>query len=123
MGDTNQLVERFISSLEARDWDSWADLMHPEVVYELPQSRERIRGRDNYLRFNREYPGDWHLAPRTILADESAGVAWFDWRVGDQRGDGIAFFRFDDGLITHVTDFWPEPYEPPTGREHLTERW
>jgi len=26
-------------------------------------------------------------------------------------------------LITQVTDFWPEPYEPPPGREHLVERW
>ncbi len=28
-----------------------------------------------------------------------------------------------DGWITKVTDFWPEPYEPPAGREHLVERW
>jgi len=28
-----------------------------------------------------------------------------------------------DGLITRVTDFWPEPYEPPPGREHLVERY
>jgi hypothetical protein len=26
-------------------------------------------------------------------------------------------------LITQVTDFWPESYEPPPGREHLVERW
>ncbi|WP_197686166.1 hypothetical protein [Actinoplanes derwentensis] len=24
--------------------------------------------------------------------------------------------------ITRITDFWPESYEPPAGREHLTER-
>ena len=35
----------------------------------------------------------------------------------------MAFFEFADGLITRVTDFWPEPYEPPPGREHLVERW
>jgi hypothetical protein len=35
----------------------------------------------------------------------------------------MAFFEFTDGLITRVTDFWPEPYEPPPGREHLVERW
>jgi hypothetical protein len=34
----------------------------------------------------------------------------------------MAFFEFADGVITRVTDFWPEPYEPP-GREHLAERW
>jgi hypothetical protein len=28
-----------------------------------------------------------------------------------------------DGLITRITDFWPDPYEPPPGREHLVERW
>jgi hypothetical protein len=27
------------------------------------------------------------------------------------------------GLIARVTDFWPEPYDPPSGREHLVERW
>ena len=31
--------------------------------------------------------------------------------------------QYADGLITSVTDFWPEPYEPPSGREHLVERW
>jgi hypothetical protein len=39
-----ELVERFITSLEARDWDNWARLLHPGVIYEIPQSRERIRG-------------------------------------------------------------------------------
>jgi hypothetical protein len=24
-------------------------------------------------------------------------------------------------LIARITDFWPEPYDPPAGREHLVE--
>src|SRR5215471_11935180 len=36
-----ELVERFITSLEARDWDTWAALLDPAGVYEIPQSRER----------------------------------------------------------------------------------
>ena len=66
-------------ALEARDWDAWAGLLHPAVVYEIPQSRERIRGRDRYLRFNQEYPGDWHLRPKVTIADERHGVVWFEW--------------------------------------------
>ena len=96
MSDNRQIAERFIASLEARDWEAWTGLLHPDVVYEIPQSRERIRGRDRYLRFNQEYPGDRHVRPKVVIAD---------------------------GLITRVTDFWPEPYEPPAGREHLVERW
>ena len=118
-----ELVERFVASLEARDWDDWAALLHPAVVYEIPQSRERIRGRDRYLRFNQEYPGDWHLRPKVVIADEHHGVVWFEWRLDDRIDDAMAFFAFADGLITQVTDFWPEPYEPPPGREHLVERW
>ena len=119
-----QLINRFIETLEARDWEEWASLLHPEVVYELPQTRERIRGRDRYLQFNQEYPGDWHLHLKVSIADNGDGVAWFLWEVdGSEPGDGMAFFTFSDGLITSVTDFWPEPYEPPSGREHLVERW
>ena len=127
MGGHRELVEQFITSLEARDWEAWAGLLDPDVVYEIPQSRERIRGRDRYLQFNQEYPGDWHLRPKVIIADEHRGVVWFEWRLGggadDGADDGMAFFEFADGLITRVTDFWPEPYEPPPGREHLVERW
>ena len=123
MGGNRELAERFIASLEARDWDAWAELLHPAVVYEIPQSRERIRGRDRYLRFNQEYPGDWHLRPKVTIADERHGVVWFEWLLDGRTDDAMAFFEFADGLITRVTDFWPEPYEPPPGRGHLVERW
>jgi len=43
----------------------WAGLLHPAVVYEIPQSRERIRGRDRYLQFNQEYPGDCYSTSAT----------------------------------------------------------
>jgi ketosteroid isomerase-like protein len=124
MPDNRRLVVTFIESLEERDWDTWAGLLHEHVVYEVPQTRERIIGRDRYLQFNQEYPGDWHLRLKVALADDSDGVAWFGWELPDaEPADGMAFFTFDDGRIMTVTDFWPEPYDPPPGREHLVERW
>ncbi len=122
--DNRELVTRFIETLENRDWGSWARLLHPDVVYEIPQTRERIEGRERYLHFNQEYPGDWHLHLRVAIADDFNGVAWFGWELeGADPADGMAFFTFSDGLIDSVTDFWPEPYEPPAGREHLVERY
>ncbi len=121
---TRDLVLRFISTLDARDWERWIDTMQPEVVYEVPQTHERIRGRDTYLEFNREFPGDWQLRPHVVIADDDNGVCWFRWRLGDQpEEDALAYFTFRDGLISTVTDFWPESYDPPAGREHLVERW
>lgn len=123
MAAHRDIIERFISSLEARDWENWAALLHPDVVYEIPQTRERIRGRERYLQFNQEFPGDWHLQPKLVIADEGHGVVWFEWRLGGDVDDAMAFFDFSDGLITRITDFWPERYEPPAGREDLVERW
>ena len=118
------LAARFVDTLERRRWDELGHLLHTDVVYEVPQTRERIRGRERYVQFNREYPGDWHLSPRVVLGDDRRAVVWFAWCVADEPpSDGIAFFEVSDGLITGITDFWPEPYEPPPGREHLTERY
>jgi ketosteroid isomerase-like protein len=124
MTDTRSLVTGFIETLESRDWEAWSELLHPDVVYEIPQTRERIRGRERYLRFNQEFPGDWHLRVKVVIADDENGVAWFVWELGEaEPADAMVFFNFADNLITSVTDFWPEPYEPPRGREHLAERW
>jgi hypothetical protein len=123
MTDGKELVAAFVQRLEARDWAGLAELLDPDVVYEIPQSRERIRGRDRYVTFNAEYPGDWHLEPQVVLGDDRNGSVLFRWILGDESSLAIAFFEFLDDRITKITDFWPQPYEPPPGREHLVERW
>ena len=122
-GIAKELVGRYIAALEDRDWDALSAVLSPDVVYELPQTRERIHGRDRYLQFNREFPGDWHLTPVTVLGDDTDGALLFRWVLDGEDSLAIAFFGVVDGLIARVTDFWPEPYEPPPGRGHLTERW
>jgi AhpD family alkylhydroperoxidase len=41
----------------------------------------------------------------------------------DEPLDAIVFLEVVRGLIVKLTDFWPERYDPPPGREHLTERF
>ncbi len=88
-----------------------------------PDTRERIRGRDRYLAFNVGYPGEWHIEPQVVIGDGAHASLLFRWTLGDETSLAIAFFEVHGGTITKVTDFWPEPYEPPPGREHLVERW
>lgn len=123
MTDGKALVAAFADRLDRRDWVGFAELLSPDVVYELPQTRERIRGRDRYVTFNAEYPGDWHIEPQVVLGDDAQGALLFRWTLDGESSLAVAFFEHDGALITKVTDFWPEPYEPPPGREHLVERW
>lgn len=121
---TRQLAQDYVDSLEHRDWARLATLLTDDVVYEMPQTRERIRGRAAFLQFNVEYPGDWHLRVRRLVADGGHAALWLDVHVGDDSRQACVWLETTDRpLISHITDHWPDPYEPPAGREHLTERW
>ncbi|WP_189786097.1 nuclear transport factor 2 family protein [Streptomyces capitiformicae] len=124
MTELRGTVETFWATAQARDWDAFAETLAEDVVYELPQTRERIHGRERYVQFNREYPGDWQARVVRIVAEPGQVVSWMHVTVGLEEMHAISFFTGDEqGRIAAVTDFWPEPYEPPTGREHLVERY
>lgn len=124
MTTTQEAVTAYWAAAEARDWAGFAELLTDDVIYELPQTRERIHGKERYLRFNVEYPGDWHLTVHRVVGAERHAASWARFTVGGEEQPALTFFEFDDaGLIAKITDFWPEPYEPPAGREHLVERY
>jgi hypothetical protein len=107
--------------MAAREWDAFGEVLAEDVVYEMPQTGERIAGRERYLAFNREYPGDWRLDVTRLIVDGSSAAASMNFTVGDELMVGLVFLEVRDGLVCKVTDFWPEPYVAPPGREHLTE--
>lgn len=124
--DLRATVESYWTAADLRDWDTFAATLADEVVYDLPQTRERIRGKERYLLFNREYPGDWRVRVERIVADRDGRQAAVRtlFTDGGQESYAVHFFTFDaQGLISEITDFWPELYEPPAGREHLVERY
>ena len=124
MTDLRKTVESYWATADARDWTAFADTLADDVVYTLPQTRERISGRERYVEFNREYPGDWHVRIERVIAEPGQAVTWTHFTVGLEEMHAITFFTADEqGRIATVTDFWPEPYEPPAGRDHLTERY
>lgn len=125
MSEAHDVVTAYWAAAEARDWDAFGNLVAQDVVYEAPQSRERVRGRDAYLRFNSEgFPGDWHLSVQRIVGQGRQAASWIQMSEGDDRYPGLCFFELgEDGLITRITDYWPEPYDPPASRAHLVERY
>jgi predicted ester cyclase len=118
---TRAVVREYFDRMIARDWEGFGRLVSDDVVYELPQTGERITGRDRFVQFNREYPGDWQITVTRLIADGSTAAGSMNFTVGDEELVGLVYFEVPDGVITRITDFWPEPYEAPAGREHLVE--
>jgi ketosteroid isomerase-like protein len=110
---TRALVQQFWDAANARDWDRFGALLHPDLVYAVPQTRERANGRDGLVDVFRTWPGDWDAQVQTLIADERGAVTTIAFVIGSDCMTGISFFEFDGGLISRVTDWWPAPYEPP----------
>lgn len=120
-----RVVADYWAAAEARDWGAFGALLAEDVVYEIPQTRERVSGRDAYVRFNAEgFPGDWHLAVQRIVSQDRTAVSMIEFSEAGASQTGLCFFDLDAaGRIVRIADFWPDPYEPPAGRAHLVGRY
>ena len=124
MTTAHRIAASYWAAIERRDWTAFATLLADDVVYDLPQTRERVRGRDAYLRFNVEYPGDYQVSVERVIGEQRHAATWTRFTVDGATQEAQTFLELDDDdLIVKVTDFWPEPYDPPSGREHLVERY
>jgi ketosteroid isomerase-like protein len=123
--NAHQVVAAYWAAAESRDWDTFAGLLAEQVVYQAPQTRERVRGRTAYLRFNKDgFPGDWHLTVERIVGEDRHAASWVEFFDAGDHYPGLCFFDLDeDGRIARITDFWPSPAELPGSRAHLVERY
>jgi predicted ester cyclase len=121
----HEVVAAYWAAAEARDWNAFGALLADEVIYRGPQTREQVRGRDAYIRFNVEgFPYDWHVIVQRIVGEGQRAASWTEFTGPEGTQPGLCFFDLaDDGKIALITDFWPEPYELPANRAHLVERY
>ena len=119
----SDLILAYYQALNARDWVGLTALLHPQVLYEVPQTRERVRGAEAYVDFNATFPGPWSLEVQRVVADGLRGCAECVSHVQGQAQMMVAWFVFEGGLISRVTDYWPEQYEPPARASRFVERY
>ena len=124
-GSTHEVVAAYWAAAEARDWEAFGALLADDVIYRGPQTREQVRGRDPYVRFNVEgFAYDWHLTVQRIVGEGQHAASWIEFTGPEGAQPGLCFFDLaDDGKIAAITDFWPDPYDLPASRAHLVERY
>ena len=118
-----RIIEEYWKAANDRDWETFESLLHEDIVYEIPQTKERIRGRVAFREFNATYPGDWTLKVVSLVADESQVVSQIVFQINDEEQSAISFFEFKNELIIRIVEFWPEPYDPPTRQTDSVERY
>ena len=123
--NAHDVVDAYWAAAEARDWEAFGRTLAHDVVYRGPQTREQVRGREAYVRFNTDgFAYDWHLRVERIVAEGRQAASWIEFTGPEGTQPGLCFFELDgDDRIVRITDFWPDPYELPASRAHLVERY
>jgi hypothetical protein len=98
-------------------------LRHDDYVMEMPQSGERIRGRENMRAMQEAYPNPPDAVLRRVVG---SGEVWVMEATSDY-GDGEVYlvtdiFEFRDGKISKETRYYAQPFEAPEWRAPWTER-
>ncbi len=122
------LIATYWKAVDTHDWDLFDTTLADDVVHDLPQTRGRIRGKQACSRFHRERPGTRQIRVLRTVVESPQAATWTRTTSGLTELHAQTFFTTDPhtGLITEITEFWPEPpapYEPPTDRDHLVERY
>ena len=88
-----------------------------------PNTRERIRGRENFIAVNEAYPGTWRCTVRRV--EEYAGAVVTVTELADGRSAlfAVSFFEVRDGRITRVEEYFADNVPPPFDRSAWTERY
>jgi hypothetical protein len=99
------------------------EIRHEDYVMEMPQSGERIRGREKMREFQEAYPTPPTIQLRRVIVRDSL---WIVEGVNDY-GSGqiftvVAIFELRDGKIWRDTRYYAEPFEAPEWRALWVEQ-
>ena len=121
------IVEKFWTLMSEGKFDEIGELMKENTEVWLPNTREIFRGRNQYINFNKKYPGRWFITMDKILSKEDMVVSAVKVESVDKTSSFYAtsFFVIEDNLISEITEYWGDNGEPPQWRlnESLSERY
>ncbi len=113
------LLERYLAGL--LDSEQEYTLRHEDVVIDMPQSGERIRGRDNMKAMQDAYPGPPTITIRRMVG---SGDVWVVEGRSDYSGriyHLTNILEFREGKIIRETRYYADPFVAPAWRAQWVE--
>ncbi len=121
-GENRATLDRFLHDA-LLDPGAEAELRTEDYVMEMPQSGERIRGRENMRAFQENFPVPPSVTVREV---RGSGDLFVVEATNDYDGrvfDAVLILEFRDGRIARDTRYYAEPFAPPEWRAPWVERF
>jgi hypothetical protein len=118
-----QQASRFLTELLPKlSPEEEYELRHEDYVMEMPQSGERIRGREMMREFQEAYPDPPSMRLRRVLVRDDLWVAELVSDYGGRVYDVALIIELRDGKMWRDTRYYAEPFEAPEWRAQWVER-
>jgi hypothetical protein len=117
-----QEVGRFLSELLPKlSPEDEYEIRHEDYVMEIPQSGERIRGREKMREFQEAYPNPPTMQLRRVIVREQLWVVEIVSDYGGRIYHPVLILELRDGKIFRDTRYYAEPFEAPEWRARWVE--
>jgi hypothetical protein len=122
-GDTDirARIQQHWEASERGDIDLEHAIYADDAILDYPQSGERFRGRSRIQAQRGGHPAERHFTIRRILG---AGDLWVSECVITYDGVptySVSVMEITDGLVTHETQYFADPFPAAPGRAALAE--
>jgi hypothetical protein len=118
---TRARLEQHWKASDRGDTDTEHAIYAADAILDYPQSGERFRGRSKIQAQRGGHPAERHF---TILKIRGGGDLWVSECVITYDGVptyAVSVMEFTDGLVTHETQYFADPFQAPPWRAALAE--
>jgi ketosteroid isomerase-like protein len=120
--DGRKAIESLISAINNSDLDALDKVFSEDVIFEWPQSGERIVGNKNRREIYKRFPSLPKVTPGKMRGRGDLWVleASLDYGSNDVY-QCIFVFEIKNGLIAKETAYWTKPFPAPDWRKPWVE--
>jgi hypothetical protein len=114
-------IQQHWDASERGDVEVEHEIYGDDAILDYPQSGERFRGRAKIQAQRGGHPAERHFTVRRILG---AGNLWVSECVITYDGAptySVSVMEFADGLVTHESQYFADPFTAPASRAALAE--
>jgi SnoaL-like domain len=120
--DIRARIQQHWEASERGDLDAEHAIYAADAILDYPQSGERFRGRSKIQAQRGGHPADRHFTIRRILGRGDVWVSQCVITYDSVPTCSVSVMEITDGLVTHETQYFADPFAAAPGRAGLAEQ-
>jgi hypothetical protein len=119
--ETRAQLHKHWEASERGNIDAEHAIYAADAILDYPQSGERFRGRPRIQAQRSGHPAERHFTVVRILGGGDLWVSECMITYDDVPTYSVSIMEFTDGLVTHETQYFADPFQAPSWRAELAE--